>query len=270
MIVDVSNNIHRDIIETTNTTDMDIFLDTICASADCYDESAIEDVRNYVLNVSDLWKQWSKYTDKFVKHKWIYRYVTEQTKAQIQKHYDVLCDEKTNYSTYKRSFAAVAKFFGLPNDSIIIENVVFKKDKVDKEQEIVALKYSKGIAKVTIPDGIRLIHTTAADFDTMIPAFRSKTKGKYLYPTRRCFFTCIKVIASNKAGLENQKLHKYTPKNPIKTAYIDPTYCDFSSNSVYVETDVGIPVVDYKMVLDKLSDKIHDIAGKGRRDNNGY
>lgn len=258
MIVDISRPYVNEeaIIEADSTTDMDVFLDTICASADCYDESAIADLKQYTQNVSDLWKQWSKYTNSFVKHKWIYRYVNEKQKAQLQKHYDILCDEKTNYSTYKRSFGAIAKFLGLPTNTIILENIVFSKDKQDKEQDIIAVKYSKGVAKVTIPDGIHLIHTTMIDFDQMIPAFRSKTKGKYLYPSKRCFFTCIKSISSNKAGLEGQKLHKYTPKNPIKVAYIDPTYTDFGSNSVFVETDNPIPVEDYYTFIDKLKEKL--------------
>ena len=121
------------IIEADSTTDMDVFLDTICASADCYDESAIQDIKQTVINVSDLWKQWRKYTNSFVKHKWLYRYVDEKQKANLQKHYDTLCAEKTNYSTYKRSFGAVCKFFGLPTNTIILENMVFSKDHDDKE-----------------------------------------------------------------------------------------------------------------------------------------
>lgn len=266
MVVDVTESMKykatEPIIEASSITDMDVFLDTICASADCYDESAIEDIRSYTMNVADLWKQWKKYTDTFVKHKWIYRYINEKQKEQLQKHYAILCDEKTNYSTYKRSFATIAKFLGLPNNTIILENIVFKKDSKDKDQEIIAVKYSKGVAKVTIPDGIRLIHTTMVDIDAMKPAFRSKTVGKYLYPSKRCFFTCIKAIASNKAGLEGQKLHKYTPKTPIKTAYIDPTYTDFSSNSVYVETENPIPVENFYSLMDKISNKFSHKEGK--------
>lgn len=245
------------IIEADSTTDMDVFLDTICASADCYDESAIQDIKQTVINISDLWKQWRKYTNSFVKHKWLYRYVDEKQKVNLQKHYDTLCAEKTNYSTYKRSFGAVCKFFGLPTNTIILENMVFSKDKDDKEQDIVAVKYSKGVAKVTIPEGIRLIHSTTAEFDQMIPAFRSKTVGKYMYPTKRCFFTCIKTIDNNKAGMEGQKTHKYTPKTPIRTAYIDPTYSDFAQNAVYVETDQPIPVMDYRSLKDKISSKLN-------------
>lgn len=245
------------IIETDNTTDMDVFLDTICASADCYNESAIDDIKEKIISVSDLWKQWKKYTNSFVKHKWIYRYVDEKQKAALQKHYDVLCAEKTNYSSYKRSFAAVCKFFGLPTNTIILENMVFAKDKQDKDQEIVSVKFSKGVARVRIPDGIQLIHSTTADFNQMIPAFRSKTVGKYMYPTKRCFFTCIKVIDNNKAGMEGQKTHKYTPVNPIKYAYIDPTYSEFSQNAVYVETDQPIPVTDFKTWKDKVASKFN-------------
>lgn len=267
MVVDVTESMQyratEPIIEASSITDMDVFLDTICASADCYDESAIDDIRSYTMNVADLWKQWKKYTDTFVKHKWIYRYIDDKQKKQLEKHYAILCDEKTNYSTYKKSFAAIAKFLGLPNNTIIIENIIFSKDKKDKEQDIIAVKYSKGVAKVTIPSGIRLIHTTMVDIDAMKPAFRSKTKGKYLYPSKRCFFTCIKAIASNKAGLEHQKLHKYTPKTPITEAYIDPTYADFGSNSVYVETENPIPVENFYSLIDKIANRLsHDKEGK--------
>lgn len=261
-IVDVTPCKEEAIIEADSTTDMDFYLDTFCASADCYNESTIDDIKKTVINVSDLWKQWQKYTKTFVKHKWIYRYVTEKQKEAIKKHYDVLCNEKTNYSTYKRSFAAVCKFFGLPNNTIILENIVFKKDSQDKDQDIVAVRYSKGVAKVIIPDGIRLIHSTPVDITELKPAFRSKTVGKYMYPTKRVFFTCIKAIEANKAGLEGKKTNKYTPKTPIKVAYIDPTYTDFSSNSVYVETETPIPVENYKTLMERLSSTVKQAASK--------
>ena len=244
------------VIEADNTTDMDIFLDTICASADCYNESAISDIKNRVSNVSDLYKQWKKYTNTFVKHKWIHRYINEKQKAALQKHYETLRAEKVNYSTYKRSFAAICKFFGLPTNTIIIENITFSKDRQDREQDIVSVGYSKGLVKVTIPEGIRLIHVTPVDVDELKPSFRSKVVGKYLYPTKRVYFTCIKVIEDNKAGLEGKKSNKYTPKTPITTAYIDPACSEFSYNAVYVETDTPIPVEKFSTFKDKIKDKL--------------
>lgn len=243
-----------EIIEASNYTDIDLYLDTFCGSADCYNESVIDDFKDKVISVKDLWDQWKKSTKSFVKHKWIYRYVNDKQKAQLEKHYEVLKNQDTNYSTYKRSFAAICKFVGLPTDTIILENVIFKKDDVDKEMNIMAVKYSKGKVKVTIPDGVKLIHTHVANdgvkIDNLIPAFRSKTVGKYMYPSKRCFFTCIKPINNNKAGMKGA-VNKYTPKQPITTAYIDPTYPDFGSNSVYVETDIPIPMENYKTSLEK-------------------
>lgn len=255
MVVFLNNN---QIQEASNYTEMDTFLDILCCNADCYNESFINDIKKSVVNVADLWKQWTKNANSFVKHKWIYRYITPEQKERLQKQYDVLKAEKVNYSTYKRSFAFICKFLGLPTDSIILENVVFKRDNVDKDQDIIAVKYSKGKIKVNIPEGIKLIHAHVASdgvkIDNLIPSFRSKTVGKYMYPSKRCFFTCIKPIEGNKANMQG-KTNKYTPKNPITTAYIDPTYSDFSSNSVYVETDTPIPVTTYKSFIEKLFNK---------------
>lgn len=207
----------------------------------------IDDIKKSITNTADLWQQWKKSAGDFVKHKWIYRYIDDKQKTQLEKHYAVLCNEKTTYSAYKKSFNFICKFMGLPNDKIIIENMVFTKDKQDKEQWELALKYSKGLVKVRIPDGIRLIHISPVkNIKELIPSFRSKTTGKYMYPSKRVFFTVQKEIKSKQAGLENLERSRYTPKEDIKTAYIDPTYSDFSSGAVYVDTESPIPVENFE------------------------
>ena len=218
--------------------------------------NAQKNIKQDLTNTKDLKAQWKKVADGFVKHKWIYRYIDDRQKEQLQKHYYNLTEE-VPYSKYKNSFRFIAKFMGLPADKIIIENLVFKKDTKDKEQEIVALMYSKGSAKVKIPDGVHLIHVSPVDnIENLIPSFRSKVKGRYMYPTKRCFFTIAKDIKPTKAGLEGQKLTRYTPKQEIKTAFIDPTYADFGSGSVYVETESPIPVMKYaKKLLDIFKDR---------------
>lgn len=223
---------------------------------DLVNENVIDNVKKKITDTKELKEQWKKVADGFVKHKWIYRYIDEKQKEQLLKHYANLTSENVSYSKYKNSFNFIARFMGLPHDKIIIENMMFTKDKKDKEQEIVALKYSKGLAKVTIPEGVRLIHVSPADnIKDLIPSFKSKVVGKYMYPTRRCFFTVAKDIKPTKAGLEHQKLTRYTPKQEIRTAYIDPTYADFGSGSVYVETDAPIPVENYqKKLLDIFKD----------------
>ena len=213
----------------------------------------IDDMKQNIANTADLKEQWKKVADQFVKHKWIYRYIDDNGKAALEKHYANLTDENVYYSVYKRSFKAICKFMGIPDDKVIIENMVFTKDKQDKEQWEVAIKYSKGLAKVNIPDGIRLIHISPVEgIKELVPSFRSKVKGKYMYPTKRVFFTIAKDIKPTKCGLEGQKTNRYTPTKEIKTAYIDPTYADFGSGSVYVETDAPISVENYEKKMFNL------------------
>lgn len=219
----------------------------------------IDDIKTNIANTSDLRAQWKKVADTFVKHKWIYRYIDEKQKENLEKHYAVLTDEKSYYSTYKRSFNAICKFMGIPSHMVIIENMVFTKDKQDKEQWEVAIKYSKGLVKVKIPDGVRLIHVSpVAGIKELIPAFRSKTKGKYMYPNKRVFFTVAKDIKAKQAGLEGKKTSRYTPTQEIKTAYIDPTYSDFRSGAIYVDTESPIPVENYEKKMLSIFKKKED------------
>lgn len=172
-------------------------------------QESLQDIKQKIMDLSDLKAQWKAVADKFVKHKWLYRYTDEIQKQRLQKHYEVLCNPESNYSSYKRSFAFICKYMGLQTDKVIIENLCFQKDKKDKEQDIVAVKYSKGLAKVKIPENIHLIHVSPADNITALnPSFRSKVQGKYMYPTKRCFFTVAKEIKPTQAGLEHQKNNK--------------------------------------------------------------
>lgn len=219
-------------------------------------ENIVDDIKKKVVTTEELRKQWKKVADSFVKHKWIYRYINDQQKEQLEKHYAVLTDEKIYYSNYKRSFKFICRFMGLPDSMVIIENMIFTRDKEDKEQWEIALKYSKGLQRVTIPDGVRLIHVSPVEgIKELIPAFRSKTKGKYMYPNRRIFFTVAKDIKPTQAGLEGKKTHRYTPKQDIKHAYIDPTYADFGSRAVYVETETPIAVDTLEHKLFGIFDK---------------
>lgn len=86
-----------------------------------------------------------------------------------------------------------------------------------------------------------------------------------MYPTKRCFFTVAKDIKVTKAGLEGQKLTRYTPVKDIKEAWIDPTYADYSDGSVYVETETGIPVIQYAK---KLFNLFRDNRNPNGADNN--
>lgn len=203
----------------------------------------IDDIKKKMVDTADLKAQWKKVADRFVKHKWIYRYIDDKQKENLQKHYEKICDEKTSYSVYKRSFSAICKFMGVPNEGVIIEWIVFDKDKEDKDQWKISIRYSKGLAKIKIPEGVRLIHISPVEGITALtPTFRSKTKGKFLYPDKRVFFSVIKDINNFKMGTQGHKRFRYTPKEEVRYAYIDPTYADFKDNAVYISTDNPIPV----------------------------
>lgn len=221
-----------------------------------YDESVIDNIKQKITDLKDLKSQWKEIAGQFVKHKWIYRYTDNKQKERLEKYYNMLTSDDVSYADYKKAFRYICSFMGIPKDTVIIEDMVFKKDDKDKDQDIIALRYSKGLAKVKIPENVKLIHVSPAEnIKELIPSFRSKVKGKYMYPSKRCFFTVAKDIKPNHAGLEKTKTTRYTTKNHIDTAYIDPTYADFSSGSIYIETDKPIPVENYeKKMLDIFKD----------------
>lgn len=224
------------------------------------DESKLSDVyndiKNNIANINELKKQWRAIAGKFVKHKWIYRYINKEQKEMLDKYYKMLTDEDTSYGEYTRAFKFICRFMGLDSKQVIIENLVFENDKKDKDQMTVAVKYSKGFAKVIIPNGVKLTHVSPADNITeLIPSFRSKVKGKYMYPSKRVFFTVKGDIKPTKAGLEKTKTTRYTPVKPFTVAYIDPTYPDYADGSVYIETKSPIPVEKWEKAMDKLFNK---------------
>lgn len=226
---------------------MGIYGNYINENVEALDENLIDDVKQKIADLNALKEEWKKTAGTFVKHKWIYRYINEEQKARLNKYYEMLTKDDTTYQEYKKAFTYISQFMGLPKDKIIIENLVFEKDKKDKDQDVVAVKYSKGLAKVQIPPNVHLIHVSPADnIQNLEPSFRSKVKGKYMYPTKRCFFTVAKEIKPTHAGLEKTKTTRYSTKDNYTTAYIDPTYADFADGSVYIETDKPIPVEKYE------------------------
>lgn len=225
---------------------------------DNFNEGVVDNIKTDMKNTKDLKDQWKKVADKFDKHIWITRYIyDEKQKEQLQKHYANLTNDNVRYSDYQRSFKFIAKFMGLQSEPIIIENLVFKKDNKAKDQDVAVMMYSRGRQKIIIPPGVSLIHVSPVDdIKELIPSFRSKVKGRYMYPSKRVFFTIAKDIAPTKAGLEHKKLSRYTHKKEIREVWIDPTYADFGSGSVYVETDETIPVEKYdKKLLDIFKDR---------------
>lgn len=229
------------------------------------DEAVLElpkSIKNAKLNmedIKDIKNQWKKVAEKFTMHKWIYRYIKdEKQEVMLHKYHDIICQDDVNYQEYRKAYKFFCQFFGIPTNGTIIEWIEFGNNKEDKEMKQIAVRYSKGIAKVNIPEGMKLVHTSPAnDIKQLIPSFKSKTKGKFFYPNKRVYFTVQKNIDPFKYGVDKKiKLTQYTPANKILTAYIDPTYAIFKERSVYVETDSPINVVKF----DKKS------AGLFRRD----
>lgn len=216
----------------------------------------MDDTKHTIGNIKDLYDQWKKSASRFVNKKWIYRYTDEKQADQLKKHWDNLIDPNCFYSTYKRSFKAICKFMGIPSDEVILERIEFGKDKIDKGQLKISVRYSKGKIKVRIPKGVRLIHVSpVAGIKQLNPSFRSKNTGTYMYPSKRVFFSLMKETSSFKAGNLNKKTYRYTTSDEYEYAYIDPTYSSFSEGCVYIETESPISVISLDRWYEKIISK---------------
>lgn len=203
------------------------------------------------LDMKAIRAHWDNLASKFI-HKWTDKEITPKEKSDLQASYDVLKKEGVSYHEYKKHFVKIAQFVGLSTNDIILENIVFKKDESTKKDKI-AVRYSKGKQKVIIPNGTCLLHVSPnKKIEELKPTFRSKTVGKYMYPSPRVFFTLSKMIKPTQAGLEHMSLKKYTPVDAIQTAYIDPTYTDHKTGSIYVETNFPIKVTDFDKKMHKM------------------
>ena len=223
-----------------------------------FDEGKIGDIKQNVDNIIELRKQWQRMADHFVMHKWITVYIKDEaTYKKIHEAFDRMCSDDIKYSEYKKCYKYFCTLAGIPDKGTIIEWITFGKDKTDKDQDVVNIKYSKGLHIINIPEGMILYHSSPAKgIKELIPTFKSKTKGKYFYPSNRVFFTIQKDINPYKFGLgkgkiintgSTTKLWKYTPKKRYQEVYMDPTYSlkgEIGLRSVYVETDKPIPVID--------------------------
>jgi hypothetical protein len=201
-----------------------------------------------------LYKDWEEKSKSFVTHRWIDRLISPQQEEMLKKHFDIMNAEDVSYGDYKKSFNQICKFMGLPNKGIIIEWFEIQDDKEGKSDgKKAAVRYSKGLEKVQIPADVQLLHISPADdIKELIPSFKSKTGGKYFYPSKRCFFTVDKEIDIWRAGNVGKKTTKYVTKDNYTTAYIDPTYNTIKDRSVYIETENPIPVM-------KVEDKFRDV-----------
>lgn len=212
------------------------------AFSDTFKSEKFERFKQNIANAKDLKNQWKKLADNFITHKWIERYINQQQKDMLMKYHTILCEDDVTWSNYRKAFVQICKFMGLPNKGIVIEWIEFQNK--GKEGDVIAVRYSKGIAKVNIPVGIKLTHQSPIDnLKELIPSFKSKTKGKFFYDSPRIYFSIHKKLNPFKFGIDKHaKLAIYQTKEDIYSAYIDPTYILFRDRSVFVETNNSIKV----------------------------
>ena len=179
-------------------------------------------------------KEWNKLANQ-LDHEEKTKFITEDECEVLKEHLDIMKSDK-DYQKYKKSFDTVCGFFDLSPNDTLIETLEIKNDKV-------YIRYSKGRQRITIPAGTTLLYVAPVDnIDELKPSFKSKVDGKYMYSSKRVFFTIGKMIPSNKAGLENTKTYKYTPIENISTAYIDQACSDYNTGAVYVDSPYPIKV----------------------------
>lgn len=222
-----------------------------------------------ISEVNDLKKQWEEKSKNFVTHRWIERFINKNQEEMLSKWFDVMNAEDVNYSDYRKAFVQICKFMGLPNKGIVLEWVTFKDDKEDKGQRKCAVRYSKGMATIKIPEDMELVHVSPAkelDGGALKPSFKGKSGGLFFYPSNRVFFTVDKEVDKWVAGTVGKKTYRYVTDQHFTTAYIDPACKDFGTRAVYIETDTPIKVHQQKDTLQrKISNTAQDIYYKTTR-----
>lgn len=182
--------------------------------------------------------------DNYVRKKW----VSDGDYYRIVDAYKKMNKSGISYSEYKKEFDKVMKFFGLPTKDIMIvkHNEIKGKEKNDNTLE---MKYVMSKRKITIPRDMTLYHTTPVDVKELKPYFKGKKNMGYLYDSPRIYLTGKKNLSKNSLDMTKKKnfdtskpLHKYTPKEVIRQAHIDPLIPNADAKSIYVATHYPMPV----------------------------
>lgn len=218
-----------------------------------YEESISARVGNFLRKRADK---------KFVKNNWKSEqsrissgwktiYVNDQNYEQIRKLWNI-ATTTDRFSIYKHTVQHLLSFFKISGNGIVINRMEYK-GKSDEGMHTFQIQTHSGARKIIIPNGTLLIHCSPTEnIAELKPSFRSRTRGRFLYPDQRVYFSLGKPIKSSKAGLENRTTFKYTPRETVQTAYIDPAASQFSTGAVYLLTNTNIPVIS----LEKKSEEI--------------
>ena len=244
-------------------SDFEIYDESVLVSLD---EGLVGDMIHKYKQLKDLKQEWEKALKNFVYRRNISRMITTQQEEMCQRYYEILKSDNPSYGEYKKAFNFICSFMGLTNKDVIIEYIRFDDDKYDKDRRSITVRYSKGKAKVKIPDGMSLVHVSPVKgIQALNPTFKSKQAGTYLCPDRRVYFTIAKDIKANRAKLENLKLYRYRPTQKYTEAYIDPACQTFDLRAVYIESNKPIPVEPYYTYLDRIKNKIYGFFGSGNK-----
>ena len=212
----------------------------------------VDNIDKHII-LNSLRKVWKENSKDFKYHKWIYKELANDKQCKIiSKYIDTMCKDNVSYGQYKKAFKYICKFMDIPYDRSIIELIDIKNQN-NSDKKVLAVRYSKGLVKVNIPNDAILIHISPNDNITGLkPTFKSKNKGKYFTPSNRVYFTIMKPFNDRKAGLHGvDTKYVYTPTVKFTSAYIDPMSITFKYGaSVYIETDTPISVE--KLENDKL------------------
>lgn len=202
--------------------------------------SKIGNVQRSLADKSQFKSFWTK-SASTIQHKTIEKIISINEYEKLNANYNIL-KESNAFMEYKKSYEYICKFFGLPTKETTIKRIKFTD--AEKGKKKVKIIYHIGKIKFIIPNDVQLIHTSSnGNIKELIPNFCSKKRGMYMWASKRVYFTLGKAIDQKKVGMKNkEKSYKYTPKDIIRTAYIDSELPSFNMKCVYVDTMFPIPV----------------------------
>ena len=187
--------------------------------------------------LKNIWKNLSSK----ISHKTVKKELKDKEYNILTSNFEILKTSK-EYGKYKKAYETICKMFNLVPSETTIRNISF--DEKDGKH-YVTIQYHVGKKKILIPNGTQLIHTSKeSNIKELKPTFCSKKRGYYMWPTRRVYFTLGKKINENLVGIKgnNSTAYHYTPKENIRTAYIDAELPDYNMGAVFVDTQFPISV----------------------------
>lgn len=199
-------------------------------------------VSRHMEHEKDFRNMWKDLAHR-ISHKVIKKEVKTKDYQTLHNSYNIMKSSR-DYSTYKKAYETICKFFNLKAPETSIKYIKFDEVVGKKNTWTVELSYNSGRRQVMIPNGSMLIYTSSkSGIKELEPTFCSKKAGYFMWPTKRVYFS----LARNSMGKDisiskNTKKFKYTPVENIRNVYIDVDSPSVSMGSVYVDTRFPIRV----------------------------